>query len=237
MAESQRLSAHGLEWAQRNALGSFGATGLLYAHQDLSNPLQNFVSAAALSADGAIMAFGLWGQGGSEPELLLFSGITGANLANFSLPGSVEALALAQDGSRVAVGQKNNHANQFGNAGRVALWRCADLSLGLRQSLRPGQSNQLQVSAPGATAAWLLVGPPASNLDLGPVGNLVLELASLAPPVALWPQAGPTPGRFALDFSLPAAAGAGPWPLAGQVLSWSSSAGLVLGAALPLVRY
>lgn len=206
---------------------SFGAAGqlagqqLLYQRDGLGSPLQDFVPAAAIAPGGERLAFGLWGQGGAEPELLVFAAPAFGLELSANLSGSVEALELSPDGRRLALGHKLVHANQFGAAGALRCFRLAPEPLALRQSLRPAQAARLAVELPGAALGWLLLGLPGPPLALD-IGTLALAPASLAPPLALWPEGG---ARFGLELFLAAGVGASGLTVSAQALGWAAPSG------------
>jgi hypothetical protein len=226
-----------LERLNFSAAGALVGQQLLYQHEGLQVPLQNFVSAAAIAPGGERLAFGLWGQGGAEPELLVFAAPLFQASSSVSLPGSVEALELSPDGRRLALGHKAVHANQFGGAGQVRLFRLAPEPLALRQSLRPGATGRLALELPGAELGWLMLGLPGPPLPLAPpeLGTLGLEPGSLAPLLPLLPEGG---ARFGLEFQLGAGAGLAGVTLAAQGLGWSAALGARLAqVAEPLALY
>ena len=55
---------------------------------------QNLPAAVAASEDGERAAFGLWGDGTGEPELLRVARAGGRLVLSADLPGSVQGLAL-----------------------------------------------------------------------------------------------------------------------------------------------
>jgi hypothetical protein len=226
-----------LERLNFSAAGALVGQQLLYQHEGPQLPLQNFVSAAAIAPGGERLAFGLWGQGGAEPELLVFAAPLFQASSSVSLPGSVEALELSPDGRRLALGHKAVHANQFGGAGQVRLFRLAPEPLALRQSLRPGATGRLALELPGAELGWLMLGLPGPPLPLAPpeLGTLGLEPGSLAPLLPLLPEGG---ARFGLEFQLGAGAGLAGVTLAAQGLGWSAALGARLAqVAEPLALY
>ncbi|MCC7012160.1 MAG: hypothetical protein IT454_06350 [Planctomycetes bacterium] len=84
--------------------------------------LQNYVEAALVGRDGHTAAFGCWGTADAQPEVLVVDVESGQESLVLDLPGSVRALALDPSGTRVAVGTKATHANQFSATGEVRLY-------------------------------------------------------------------------------------------------------------------
>ena len=120
--------------------------------------LQDLPEAVAASADGERAAFGLWGDGTSEPELLLVSR-AGALLLAADLPGSVQGLALDAHGTRVVVAHKDVHANNFGSTGALRSYDTGEHDLALRTRAQPGGSLELSALRPGSGSVFFLEGP------------------------------------------------------------------------------
>jgi hypothetical protein len=161
---------------------------------------QNMPEALALSADGERAAFGLWGDGTSEPELLLVAR-DGALLLAADLPGSVQGLALDARGQRLAVAHKEVHANQFGTLGSVRLYDTGERDLVQRQRAAPGGTLELSARRPGAGLVFFLEGPrsPVPQLFPGAQGQLWLRRNAL---VVRTRSAG-ADGRADLSLALP----------------------------------
>ena len=84
----------------------------------------NFAGGVSLSADGSIVAVGLWGDGaGPESELVFLRRGEPAPLASYSLPSSVLDLELSENGALCVVGTKDVHATAPNNRGSVELYR------------------------------------------------------------------------------------------------------------------
>jgi hypothetical protein len=81
--------------------------------------LQNFPTAACVTRDGRRAMFAAWGTGDPAPELWLADAQTGSLVLTRDLGGSALCAALDVSGTRIAVGVKNVHANQFGASGEV----------------------------------------------------------------------------------------------------------------------
>lgn len=99
------------------------ATGQkLFEHEQVNElPLQNFPADASLAADGERVALAFWG-GSEAAEVALVEVASGAVLLEGDLSGSPTGLALAADGTRLAVSHKSAHANQFGSSGAIAMF-------------------------------------------------------------------------------------------------------------------
>jgi len=164
--------------------------------------LQNLPAAVAASDDGERAAFGLWGDGTNEPELLLVSRAGGAPLLVADLPGSVQGLALDTAGERLAVAYKEVHANQGGALGSVALYDTGERDLVLRARAASGGSLELSAERPGRGTVFFLEGPRSSVTQLlrGTQGALWLRRNALTVRAR---TAGPD-GRADLSAPIPA---------------------------------
>jgi hypothetical protein len=176
---------------------------------------QNFPEELVLTADGARLCVGLWGQAGSEPELLLLARGEAAPLAALDLPGSALALALSSDGSRAAVCQKGAHANQFSTTGSLVLFDTGERELQLVGPLKSGGALELALLHPGQTSALFGVGQPAERALVlsGVEGALLLALSA---PLAVFAVAADLAGRADLALALPASAALAGVTLAAQ---------------------
>lgn len=124
-----------------------------------ASSLQNLPAGVALSEDGERAAFGLWGDGSPEPELLLVARAGGALVLSADLPGSVQGLALDARGERVAVAYKDVHANEFGTRGGVRLYDTGESDLVLRSRAGIGGALELSARRAGAGVVYFLEGP------------------------------------------------------------------------------
>jgi hypothetical protein len=190
-----------------------------------SASVQEFPEAVAVSEDGQRFAFGAWGGLGSEPELWLLRRGTSAPLLQADLGGSVQALALSPDGTRLAVAAKAAHANQFSVHGSVRLYDSGERDLQVLLAPRPGGSLELAARSPGASVAWFALGRPGAAVPVpGLQGALQLDLAG---PALLLPALPLGSGIFGRSLPIPAAAG-----LIGQDLG--VQAAFFTGAAVSL---
>jgi len=167
-----------------------------------SSSVQEFPEAVAVSETGSHFAFGSWGGLGAEPELWLLKRGASVPLLQADLGGSVQALALSADGTRLAVAAKAAHANQFSVHGSVRLYDSGERDLQVLRAPRPGGSLELAARSPGAWAAWFALGWPGTAVSIpGLQGALQLELA--LPPLLLLaqPRGG---GQFGRNLPIPA---------------------------------
>lgn len=179
-----------------------GAAGALLwqkVQPGIAGGLQNLPAAVAASDDGERAAFGLWGDGSAEPELLLVARAGGAPLLVADLPGSVQGLALDPRGERIAVAYKEVHANQGGALGSVALYDTGERDLVLRSRAAIGGTLELSAERAGSGTVYFLEGPrnPGPQFFLGTQGALWLRRNAISVHAA-------TAGRDGrADFSAP----------------------------------
>lgn len=146
----------------------------------IAGGLQNLPADVAASVDGERAAFGLWGDGTSEPELLLVSR-SGALILSADLAGSVQALSLDAHGTRLAVAYKDVHANIFGTTGSVGLFDTGERDLVLRARAQVGGSLELSALRSGAGGVFFLEGPRSTRSQVfpGAQGTLWLQRGAL----------------------------------------------------------
>lgn len=169
-----------------------------------ASSVQDFPEAVAVSEDGQHFAFGAWGGLGAEPEAWLLRRGSSAPLLQADLGGSVQALALSADGSRLAIAAKAAHANQFSVHGSVRLYDSGARDLQVLRAPRPGGALELAARAPGALAAWFAFGWPGPAVPVpGLQGALQLELALPPCLLAAQPLGG---GEFARSLPIPPSA-------------------------------
>lgn len=130
--------------------------------------LQNYPEAVAVTPDGKRAAFGAWGVLDSQPELLVVDAALAAPVASFDLPGSVLALALDDGGTRIAVGMKHAHANQFGATGEFRVYDTGERDAQLVGAPRIGGSLDVASHHAGSTSTLFVVGPLASGAQTFP---------------------------------------------------------------------
>jgi hypothetical protein len=164
--------------------------------------LQNLPEAVAASDDGERAAFGLWGDGTNEPELLLVARTAGAVVLSADLPGSVQGLALDAHGQRLAVAHKDVHANQFGTSGSVRLYDTGERDLVLRARARIGGTLELSGLRSGGGLVFFLEGPRGSAAQFfpGAQGGLWLRRSALS----VSPRVAGRDGRADLSLPIPA---------------------------------
>ena len=128
-----------------------------------------------MTRDGSRVAFGAWGAGGTEPEVLLVERGVQAPILSIDLPGSVRSLDLDESGTRVIVGSKNVHSNQFGMTGELRLYETGEQDLVQLSSTAASGGFEFAARRPGANAALFLVG--VRNTAPTPLGNIGGQLA------------------------------------------------------------
>jgi len=167
-----------------------------------ASSLQNLPAAVALSEDGERAAFGLWGDGSPEPELLLVARAGGSLVLGADLPGSVQGLALDARGERLAVAYKDVHANEFGTRGGVRLYDTGESDLVLRSRARIGGALELSARRAGAGVVYFLEGPRSSvpHPFPGAQGTLWLRRNALT----LYARDAGADGRADLTLPIPA---------------------------------
>lgn len=143
--------------------------------------LQNLPEVVRVSADGRRIALGAWGDGSSAPELQLFDRASPTPVLTADLPGSVTALALDASGTRVAVGLKNTHANQFATTGQFRLYDTGERDVAVRGTPTVGGTLDLAARVPGASEVLFLFGvrAPAPTRVPGTLGELFLRRTRL----------------------------------------------------------
>ena len=146
--------------------------------------LQNLPVELALTEDGSRVALGLWGAGDERPEVVLLETLGGPPILAADLPGSVYALALSADGTRVAVAAKDEHANLFSTTGTVLLYDTGERDLQLLGAARPGSALGALVRAPGATQAVFAFGLLAPAPWSSRIGELRVDFGR--PHFFLW---------------------------------------------------
>lgn len=137
------------------------ALQVLFRHEEFGAGagLQNLPQAVVISPDGQRAAFGCWGDGDTDPEVLLVDRDQAEPLLEIDLPGSVRALDLDQSGTRIAVAFKETHANFVGFRGSVRMYDTGERDLELLKV--PSVSNGLKIShrpLPIPHAAYLALG-------------------------------------------------------------------------------
>jgi hypothetical protein len=188
--------------------------------------LQNYPEALAVSADGRRFAFGVWGAQTSAPDVWLFDR---GDPAQPSAPqpilvadvgGSVEALALDATGTRLLVGFKHAHANQFATTGTVRLFDSGERDVQVRLAPLLGGALALAAQSPGAELAWFGLGsaiePAGTPFALPGIGGaLALDVTA---PLAVLAAPADAAGRAAIELSLPMQPALQGLPIAVQAL-------------------
>ncbi len=119
---------------------------------------QNYPEAVCISRDGARAAFGVWGSLDAQPEVVLVDRGLAASIARLDLPGSVTALALDPSATRLAIGMKHGHANQFASTGEVRLFDSGERELQALSQAQLGGSLSVSAKRNGAGSVWFLYG-------------------------------------------------------------------------------
>lgn len=86
--------------------------------------LSNIVGDVSVSANGQVIALGMWGDGaGPSPELVFFLRNVTNPIASYSINGSVCDLDLSANGALCVIGKKDIHATASNNTGSIDLYR------------------------------------------------------------------------------------------------------------------
>jgi hypothetical protein len=191
--------------------------------------LQNFPEVAHCARDGRHFAFGAWGLAGAEPELWLFEREQAAPLLSASLPGSVQALALSEDGARLAVAHKGAHANQFATTGGVRLYDTGARDVLAVEPALLGGGLALQARRVGANACVFVLGQAGAGVALNGFGGQLL----IDPGQPLFLKFAPcgAQGLATWSFALPVDVGLLGQPAAVQAV-FAMPTGLEFGATL-----
>lgn len=142
------------------------ATGSLLTGQvQVRGPggLQNFPQAVCITPDGSRAAFGGWGSGGPEAEVLLMRRDSSVPVLSVNLPGSVRSLDLDASGRRLIVGTKNTHANQFGTTGELRLYETGEDDLVQLSPASLGGDFEIAAKREGANSVVFMVGVKGSG--------------------------------------------------------------------------
>jgi len=136
----------------------------------------------------------------------------------WSFAGSPMALALSDDGARIAAARKSSHANQFSTSGEVTLLDTGERDLQLVGPSRPGGVLRLAFLHPGAQQALFGVGSAASQPG-APPGLSGMLLLDLTQPLLAFPRPVDGVGRADLGLPIPAGPAVVGLPLASQALA------------------
>jgi hypothetical protein len=163
--------------------------------------LQNAIEVVRVTPDGRRAAFGTWGDGGSAPDVVLYDRAQGAIVLSADLPGSVFALDIDSPGTRVAVGLKSTHANQFASSGEFRLYDTGESDTAVLRAPRPGGTLELTAKLAGASDVAFLSGPRAAQPSTLPGigGSLALDRAQLV----VVRRAADASGRAELSVPIP----------------------------------
>lgn len=160
------------------------ATGALLLERTLGGAvgLENYVGDVAVSADGARIALGTWGNGGSGPsELVVYDTWADTTLASFPAGGSVFDVELSADGRRLLDHRIGNHATQGHIQTFVELHDLGGADLFVVGAPRVGAAVEFHVLGPAGHSALLLLaaGLLPTPLPVGAGGDLLLDPGTL----------------------------------------------------------
>jgi hypothetical protein len=163
---------------------------------------QNYPTAVALTPDGERAMFAAWGHPSASPEAWLVDVAAGALIWSRDLPGSALTAALDDGGTRVAVGCKHGHANQFGSTGEFRLYDTGERDLQVLGTQSSTNGLHLAARRPGATRAFFVLGQrlPSPVPFPGSTGALWIDRASGA---RIFARAADATGRADLLQPLP----------------------------------
>jgi hypothetical protein len=157
--------------------GQSQARAFELAQPGVAGGLQSFPQSVLVNPEGNRAAFGSWGLGGAEPELVLYDCDAAETLLSIDLPGSLLDLAMDSQGERLAVGMKAAHANLFASTGEIRLYDTGQCELALIGQPEVGGTLHVAAKRPGARQVLFLLGTPATEPStLGNMqGNLLLD--------------------------------------------------------------
>lgn len=143
-----------------------------------SGTFQNFASALQLTPDGEFLALGIWGdEDDLAAEASVYSTSTGIQIASFHTEGSVNALDLSSDGSKLAVASKKTHANIVASGGQIEVFQIGAQDFSMTGVPHVGATVEFTFEAgAGKVASLLQANALASTPTLFPgVGSLFLD--------------------------------------------------------------
>lgn len=177
---------------------------------------QNYPASVVITADGRRAGFGVWGSLDAQPEALLVDCASGATIASLDLPGSALSVAVDPTGTRLAIGAKHAHANQFATTGGISLFDSGERDFQALGPARWGLPLTLAARHPGARSVLFLVGTRAAQpRPWNAVGGILwLSRANLA----VWRVPTDASGRADVTWTLPAAATASGLAFSAQAL-------------------
>lgn len=139
--------------------------------------LQNVVADVAISADGSRFVVGLWGdEAGLVDDLRVYRRDANAPIQTHAYPGSIYAVDMSADGSRVIAGSKAVHANQYAGGGSVDVYAVANEDFAVTGV--PGVGDKLKIrmtTLPGAVTRLVLAPGPAPAPFQTPYGFLFVD--------------------------------------------------------------
>ena len=181
-----------------------GFTGAPVLERSYTGPgggLQNYPDSVRVTPDGARIAFGLWGLPDSTPELVLLDRGSTVPLLEEDLAGSVYALDLDASGTRVAVGIKHAHANEFSTTGAIQQFDTGERDVQVVDPAELGGVLGLAARHAGASAIVFALGSEAPPTSIpGLAGELRLDLSA---PLLLRLAPAGADGRADLQLAVP----------------------------------
>ncbi len=162
---------------------------------------QNFPEVVAVSRDGRRAAVGFWGVLDSQPEVVLVDEPSKSIAFSVDLPGSVQSLALDETGTRIAVGMKHAHANQFSSSGEFRLYDTGERDLQLLAQPQLGSPISSASLAPGATTTLFIVGTKLSAPTTFPNSSGLLWI-DRTKAVRVFARSADATGRADFDYSI-----------------------------------
>jgi hypothetical protein len=84
----------------------------------VSSSFGDLVGTSALTDDGALIAFGSWGDlNNASPDFRVYERNSSTPFFTLNSPGSINSVAMSTDGSKIFAGGKHVHNRIFGNGG------------------------------------------------------------------------------------------------------------------------
>ena len=163
--------------------------------------LQNLPESVVVSPSGQRIALGSWGNGSSDPEVILLDRDQPQSVLEIDLPGSLRSLDLDESGTRLLVASKDTHANNFSTTGSLRLYDTGERSLQVVEPVEVGGNLHLAARNPAALFAFFILGERAATpvQIAGVGGTLLLERTSL---FLITPRATDATGRADLIYGL-----------------------------------
>jgi len=143
--------------------------------------LQNAPEIVRVTPNGERAALGAWGDGTNAPEILLYDRATNSIRLEADTLGSVFALDLDRQGTKLSVGVKGAHANQFAASGEFRLHDTGESDTTVLKAPRPASTMDVAAKKTGASVVAFLSGPRAlfPSTIPGVPGVLALDRSQL----------------------------------------------------------